>query len=269
MTDGNLNFHERRQVVATEYNKAFVALDEQDRNLTTLIGVLSADLNIVIGNRQPVDVESVVAYNESVKMREDLWRKATKFVELENAYAVVLRDISGTLEAVFPVVTKEQTPSTDGGEKGSAPPQNAGKKDDVPPPEHGNPGKPDESLSAGEKRVLEVIVASKQYKKLGGPARLLALITSTSLASRWFTSIELCRHVRALDPQFFVKNNDIFFALNGATSSQTKFFDKKPATKEDIKELKSPRAQYLYRMNDDGKLHVKKFWAKYLRGTKK
>lgn len=259
MSDKALDFHERRQVVATELKEAFVALDEQDHNLTTLIGVLSIDLNTVIGNRQPVDVERVVAYNDSAKRRDDIWKKATKFVELDNAYAVVLRDISGIPETVAPVNDDKQ---------GQPPPADDSNKDGVTP-EHGKPDKVDESLSAGEKRVLEGIVASKQYKKLGGPERLLALITSTSLASRWFTSVELCRHVRALDPQFFMKNNDIFFALNGATSCKIKFFNKKPATKEDIKELKSPRAQYLYRMNDNGKVHVKKFWAKYFRGTKK
>lgn len=254
-----LSIHERWQVVADEYERTFTALADTDQNLTTLQNVLSVRLNQVIGSKQLVDVDSIQVYNASVEKLSELRTKATSIEKLNNAYETVLNDVLGIPETVAPVNDDKQ---------GQPPPADDSNKDGATP-EHGKSDKADESLSAGEKRVLEKIVASKQYKKLGGPERLLALITSTSLASRWFTSIELCRHVMVIDPQFFTKNNDIFFALNGATSSQTKFFDKKPATKEDIKELKSPRAQYLYRMNDAGKLHVKKFWAKYLRGTKK
>ncbi|MEK7511580.1 MAG: hypothetical protein AAB575_01020 [Patescibacteria group bacterium] len=272
MPDNALDFHERRQLVTVEVEKAGVALAVEDQNIKTLRNVLLVHLQQVLGSEEMrlLDISSVQVYNDSMKRWYMLRISATEAEKLRDAYDMVFNDFSGEQLAVPPIVGDKPIPSPDGGEKGDVPPPSAGKKDDVPPPEEKNDSSGDTAgLSAGAKRVLEEIVASKQYKKLGGPVRLLALITSTSLASRWFTSVELCRHVRTLDPQFFMKNNDIFFALNGATSSQTKFFDKKPATKEDIKELKSPRAQFLYRMNDAGKLQVKKLWAAHTRKLQK
>jgi hypothetical protein len=270
MPDKALDFNERRQAVLSEREGLSVVLADVDQTLTTLQNVLKARLNQVIGNRWIVDVDSVRVYNELVENLNVLKSRTTEFEKLDNAYTTVLHDIFGGSEAIHSASDdKPKPPLPDDQNKGGSPPPSAGKNNDVPPAGEKTGSADLDGLSAGARRVLEGIVATKQYKELGGPARLIALITSTALASRWFTSIELCKHVRALDPQFFAKNNDIFFALNGATSNQTKFFDKKPATKEDREELKSSRAQFLYRLNDDGKAHVKEFWSKQTKKTKK
>ena len=269
MPDKALDFHERRQVVASERERLLVALADVDRNLTTLQNVLRVRLNHVISNRGVADIDSVRVYNDLVESLNALRSRATEFEKLANAYTTVLHDIFGKPEAILSANDDRSKPPTSVDNNGGSSPLATDKSDDVPPV-HGENDKADgETLSVGQRRVLEEIVASKRYKELGGPARLILLITSTAMASRWFTSIELCKHVRDLDPQFFAKNNDIFFALNGATSNQTKFFDKKPATQEDRKELKSSRAQFLYQLNDDGKAHVKEFWSKQLKKTRK
>ena len=270
MPDKAPDFHERRQVVASERGRLFVAMADGDQNLATLQNALQVRFNQVVSSGQVVDVNSVQVYNEAVKQLNVLKSRATEFEKLYNAYTTVLHDISGKPEAIPSANDdKPKPPLPVDVNKGDSPPSDAGKNDDVPPVDGKNDKVGGETFSVGQRRILEEIVASKRYKKLGGPARLIVLITSTALASRWFTSIELCKHARELDPQFFAKNNDIFFSLNGAMSSQTKFFDKKPITKEDRKELKSSRAQFLYRLNDDGKAHVKNFWSKQFSGSKK